>query len=414
MENTFTFLFTDIQGSTRLWEQHPQSMSALLAEHNRIIETAVAAHHGTVFKTVGDGFCTVFHSADDALAAALDAQRALFKANNGQSIQLRVRMGLHCGAAEERDHDYFGPTLNRAARLMSVASGGQTVLSAAVKEILTDNPAVELRDLGKHRLRDLKELEHIFQVIVPDLPSSFPPLKSLTPRPTNLPGQLSSFVGRERAVDDICRLIRQPQMRLLTLLGSGGIGKTRLSIQVGYNLLDEYEDGVFFVALAPVKHLEGVIELIAEALKVEETGEATLIEALKTHLHDRHLLLVLDNFEQVIDASPLINELLAAAPRLKVIVTSREELMIYGERVYSVAPLTLPEASLTVNIPALMQFSAIQLFVERVQSASPDFSVDTDNAPFIVEICQRLDGLPLAIELAAVRVRDLSLPAAGD
>ncbi|MEO8610108.1 MAG: tetratricopeptide repeat protein [Chloroflexota bacterium] len=413
MEQVFTFLFTDIEGSTRLWEQQPQVMSQLLAEHNQILDQAVKSHHGKVFKTVGDGFCAVFELASDALSAALHAQRRLLNPQNGQPIALKVRMGLHSGSAEEREGDYFGPTLNRVARLMGAASGGQTLISAATKERLEDTLPydIELRDLGQHRLRDLKDAEHIFQVVVPDLRSSFPPIKSLSPRATNLPAHLTSFVGREHDVDEICRLSRQSHVRLLTLLGPGGVGKTRLSIQVGSNLQDEYEDGVFFVALAPVSHPEGVIEVIAQALKVEESGETFLLDRVKSHLRDRHLLLVLDNFEQVIDASPLVNELLAAAQHLKVVTTSREELMIYGEHIYTVAALTLPEATRTLDIPTLMQFSAVMLFVERVQATRSDFTMDLGNAPYIVEICQRLDGLPLAIELAAVRIRDLSVEA---
>jgi predicted ATPase len=385
-------------------------MSVLLAEHNRILQEAVESHQGKVFKNVGDGFCTVFESAPDALAAALAAQRGLSKLENRHALKFRARMGLHSGPAEERNNDYFGQTLNRVARVMGAGSGGQTLLTATVKEHLGDNlPAgTELRDLGNHRLRDLKEAEHIFQLMAPDLRGSFPPIKSLSPRPTNLPGQLTSFVGREHDLEEICRIVRQPGARLVTLLGPGGIGKTRLSIQVGFNLQDEYEDGVFFVALAPVSHTDGVLETIAQTLKVQESGEATLLEAVNAHLQDRHLLLVLDNFEQIIDAAPLVNQLLAASPYLKVVTTSREELMIYGEKVYSVAPLTLPKVgSIVVDMPSLMQFSAIKLFLDRVQLLQPDFVVDASNAPHVIEICNRLDGLPLAIELAAVRIRDL-------
>jgi predicted ATPase/class 3 adenylate cyclase len=414
MEKQFTFLFTDVEGSTRLWEEHPQTMSGLLAEHNRILQEAVESHHGKVFKTVGDGFCAVFDSPADALAAANAAQRSLFHARGDErapALRIRVRMGLHTGPAEERDGDYFGQTLNRVARLMGAASGGQTLISSAVKDGLGSAlPAgVELRDLGNHRLRDIKETEHIFQVVLPDLPGSFPPIKSLSPRPTNLPGQLTSFVGRERELDELCRLMRRPQIRLLTLLGPGGIGKTRLSIQVGRSLQDEYEDGTFFVALAPVSHPDAVIQTIAQTLKVEETGETALLDAVKAYLENRHLLLLLDNFEQVIDAAPLVNELLAAAPRVKAIVTSREELMIYGERVVLVSPLTLPETGAIIDMGAVRQSPAVMLFAERAASVQPEFALGEDNAWPIIDICQRLDGLPLAIELAAMRTRDLSV-----
>jgi predicted ATPase/class 3 adenylate cyclase len=414
MDKKFTFLFTDIEGSTRLWEQQPEVMSVLLTEHNQLLEQAIVSRNGKVFKTVGDGFCAVFNSGSEALAAAVTAQNALHQTQsqkNTQSVRLKVRMGLHSGTAEERDGDYFGPTLNRVARLMATASGGQILVSSAVKECVGEllPQKIELRDLGKHKLRDLKQAEHIFQVVSPDLPNRFPPIKSLSPRPTNLPAQLTSFVGRELEVDEVCRLLRMSYVRLLTLLGPGGIGKTRLSIQVGESLQDEYEDGIFFVALAPISHPQSVIEAIAGALKVEETGESTLLEVVKTYLRDRHLLLILDNFEQVIDAAPLVNDLLASAQHLKVLTTSREELIVYGEHVYTVSPLQLPEKTQFLNVETLLEFSAIAMFVERVRSVQPDFMVDTTNASDVIEICQRLDGLPLAIELAAVRIRDLSV-----
>ena len=414
MDKNFTFLFTDIEGSTRLWDQQPQMMSALLVEHNRILEQAIESHNGKVFKTVGDGYCAVFPSACDALAAAVYAQQMLCDAKNQPNkpqVRLKVRMGLHSGPAEERDNDYFGPTLNRVARLMGAASGGQTLISASVKDELGDvlPEGVTLRDLGKHKLRDIKEAEHISQVVIEHLSNSFPPIKSLSPRMTNLPAQLTSFVGREKDVDEICRLLRLPHVRLLTLLGPGGIGKTRLSIQVGTSLQDEYEDGIFFVALAQINHQQAVIEVIAQALNLQETGEVALLEVVKAYLKDRQLLLVLDNFEQVVDAAPVVNDLLAAARRMKVLTTSREELMIYGEHIHIISPLRLPETSQLMDIKTLMAFSAIALFVERVQLAQPTFLLATMNASAVVEICHRLDGLPLAIELAAVRARDLSV-----
>ena len=402
-----TFLFTDVEGSTRLWEQHPQAMLAALAHHNDVLAAAIETHKGSVFKTLGDGFCAVVANAHDALAAAVEAQQALCSAGT-QAIRLNVRMGLHSGPAEERDNDYFGPTLNRVARLMGAANGGQILISSATVAHLRGvlPPAVELRDMGKHRLRDINEPEHIFQVAAPNLPGVFAPINSLSPRPTNLPGQLTSFVGREREVHDLCSRLRQPEVRLLTLLGPGGIGKTRLSIQVGGSLRDEYTDGVFMVALSPVRQADSVIDAIAQVLKVEETGGTSLLEAVKATLRDRHLLLILDNFEQVVDAAPLVNDLLAAAPRLKIIVTSREELLIYGEQLYTLSPLTLPQAQHPADV---MKSSAAALFIERVQAARPDFTLDETTAPHIAEICQRLDGLPLAIELASVRTRDLSL-----
>ncbi len=414
MEQRFTFLFTDIEGSTRLWDQHPHAMSRLLTHHNQILAQAIESHHGIVFKTVGDGFCAVFDSPLDALSAALSAQHTLYDlqpSESTDSLSIKVRMGLHTGPAEQKNNDYFGPTLNRVARLMGAASGGQTLLSASTKDSLANAlpQAVELRDLGRHRLRDLKDEEHIFQVVSPGLVNRFPPIKSLSPRVTNLPAQLTSFVGRNAEVDEVCRLLRLPNIRLVTLLGAGGIGKSRLSLQVGASLQDEYEDGIFFVALAPVSRPEAVIEVIAQNLKVEEAGSTTTLDAVKTHLHNRQVLLVLDNFEQVIDSAPLVNELLAAAPRIKILTTSREELLIYGEHVYRLLPLSLPDTAQFLTPKTLLDYSAVALFVERVQSAQPDFTLDSASSLDVVEICRRLDGLPLAIELAAVRARDLSI-----
>ncbi len=414
MEQRFTFLFTDIEGSTRLWDQHPQAMSLLLAEHNHILRQAIESHQGIVFKTVGDGFCAVFDSPLNALSATLSAQhilQSLRPSEDTDNISIKVRMGLHTGSAEQKSNDYFGPTLNRVARIMGAASGGQTLISAATKDFVEGSlpQGVELRDLGKHRLRDLKEEEHIFQVISPGLVSYFPPIKSLSPRVTNLPAQLTSFVGRNAEVNEVCRLLRLPNVRLVTILGPGGIGKSRISLQIGASLQDEYEDGIFFVPLAPVNRPDAVIEVIAQNLKVEETGNTSMLESVKDHLHNRQVLLVLDNFEHVVDSAPLINELLAAAPRIKILITSREELLIYGEHVYRLLPLALPDAAQHRNPKTLLEFSAIALFVERVQSTQTEFSLDIENGSDVIEICRRLDGLPLAIELAAVRARELSI-----
>ncbi len=414
MEKNYTFLFTDIEGSTRKWEQHPQAMSRLLTEHNSILRQSIESHNGHVFKTVGDGFCAVFDSPHDAISAVLNAQNTLSRLEPSEStdfIRIKVRMGLHTGTAELQGGDYFGPTLNRVARTMAAASGGQTLLSTATRDAVYNAlpQGIELRDLGRHRLRDLNEEEHIFQLVSPKLANHFPPIKTMSPRATNIPAQLTSFVGRDEDVSEICRLLRLPNVRLMTLLGAGGIGKSRLSLQVAEYLQDEYEDGTFLVALAPIRRPEAVIEVIAQTLKVEESGTSTILEAVKAHLQNRQLLLVLDNFEQVIDAAPLVNDLLAVAPRLKVLTTSREELLIYGEHVYQLMPLTLPDSTQIIDLKALKSYTAVALFLERVRSIQPDFVVDAENAPDVIEICRRLDGLPLAIELAAVRARDLSI-----
>ncbi|MBC7811747.1 MAG: tetratricopeptide repeat protein [Burkholderiales bacterium] len=415
MEKRFTFLFTDIEGSTRLWERHPEAMSISLTHHNAVISQAIETHQGRIFKTVGDGFCAVFDSAPNALSAALAAQRELFKAveqANGPPLKLRVRMAVHTGLAEELNDDYFGPTLNRVARLISAGHGGQILFSAATHALVEGQlpDGADLRDLGTHRLRDLNEMLHIYQLVAADVPTNFVSINSLTPRPTNLPAQLTSFVGREKDTADIARLLCRPNVRLLTLLGPGGIGKTRLSIQIGANLRDEFEDGVYFIALAALSQPVALLEAIAETLNIAESdvaGNVGLLESVKAYLSERQTLLVLDNFEQIMDAAPLLNELLAAAARLKILVTSRERLRVYGEFISSITPLAVPENAITAA-DALLRFPAAALFVERAQAVELDFVLTADNTPAIAEICRRLDGLPLAIELAAARVREFS------
>jgi len=390
-------------------------MSISLMHHNAVISQAIETHQGRIFKTVGDGFCAVFDSAPNALSAALAAQRELFKAveqANGPPLKLRVRMAVHTGLAEELNDDYFGPTLNRVARLISAGHGGQILFSAATHALVEGQlpDGADLRDLGTHRLRDLNEMLHIYQLVAADVPTNFVSINSLTPRPTNLPAQLTSFVGREKDTADIARLLCRPNVRLLTLLGPGGIGKTRLSIQIGANLRDEFEDGVYFIALAALSQPVALLEAIAETLNIEESdvaGNVGLLESVKAYLSERQTLLVLDNFEQIMDAAPLLNELLAAAARLKILVTSRERLRVYGEFISSITPLAVPENAITAA-DALLRFPAAALFVERAQAVELDFVLTADNTPAIAEICRRLDGLPLAIELAAARVREFS------
>jgi predicted ATPase len=400
-----TFLFTDIEGSTRMWEQDAGAMSAVLAQHDAVLRAAIHAHNGRVFKTIGDAFCAVFDSASNALNAAAAIQRGLHDAN----VPVRVRMALHTGPAEERDGDYFGPTLNRIARILSAGHGQQILLSGAARDSLANVTGIELRDLGTHRLRDVSEPVRIFHAALPDVPNNFTPLKSLTPRPTNLPAALTSFIGREREVIDIGARLRRPETRLLTLIGPGGIGKTRLALQSAGNLRDEFEHGVFFATLGPIRQPDLLPHTIAHALSLEAGECQNPVEALRDYLHERHLLLVLDNFEQILDAAPLVNELLAAAPRLKVLVTSREALDIYGEQTYKLEPLTAPDERQSPTPDAIRQFPAVALFTDRARLALPDFALTEANAGNVAEICRRLDGLPLALELAAARLRHLTL-----
>jgi predicted ATPase/class 3 adenylate cyclase/DNA-binding CsgD family transcriptional regulator len=405
---TVTFLFTDIQGSTKLWEHNVPAMQSALARHNQILQNVIEARGGHVFKTVGDAYCAAFPDAPSALEAALEAQRALSAEEWGDEIGLlRVRMALHTGSAEARGGDYFGPPVNRVARLLSAGHGGQTLLSLATQELVRDElpQGAELKDLGERRLKDLFRSERVFQLVGPDLPASFPTLRTLDARLNNLPVQPTPLVGREREVTEVCARLRRPDVRLLTLTGPAGTGKTRLGLQAAAERLDEFEGGAFFVALAPVSDPDLVASTIAGPLGVVESGEQPLEESLKDHLRTKELLLLLDNFEQVLEAAPLVGELLAACPRVKVLATSRTVLRVYGEHEYVVPPLGLPDPSHLPPIERLTEYEAVRLFVERAGAAKADFAVTNANAPAVAEICVRLDGLPLAIELAAARIK---------
>jgi predicted ATPase/class 3 adenylate cyclase len=406
---TVTFLFTDIEGSTRMWERSPQAMQAALARHDEILRGATEQHGGYIFKTVGDAFCCAFPTAPDALEAALDGQWLLLKERWGESIPLRVRMALHMGAAEERDGDYVGPPVNRVARLLSAGHGGQVLLSLPTQELVRDQLPVgtSLMDLGERHLKDLFRPERVFQLLATGLPSEFPPLRTLEAYRNNLPLQPTPLIGREKEVAEVCDLLGAEATRLLTLTGPGGIGKTRLALQAAADLLDEFPDGTYFVQLATLTEAELFISAVAETLGVREIGEQPLDESLKDYLHERRLLLLLDNFEQVLGAAPTVTELLTAAPGLKVLATSRAPLGLYGEHELPVPPLTLPDLKLQPPLERLTQYEAVGLFVERARAVKPDFKVTNESAPAVAEICVRLDGLPLAIELAAARIKML-------
>ena len=404
---TLTFLFTDVEGSTRLWERSPEAMSLALARHDEILRTAIENHNGHVVKTVGDGFHAAFWTAPDALKAALEAQRSLLHQEWAESGPLRVRMALHTGAAEERDGDYYGPSLNRVARLVSAGHGGQILLSLATQELVRDGMPEEtgLRDLGERRLKDLSRPERVFQITASDLPSEFSALKTLDARRNNLPAQSTPLVGREKELDDVLALLRSPVVRLLTLTGPGGMGKTRLCLQAAAELTDEYEDGVFFVALAAIADPALVAPTITRVLGLTESGNQPADELLKRYLRDRQTLLVLDNFEQVLQSASLLDVLLSGASDLKVMVTSRTPLRLYGEHEFHVPPLSLPDPGSLPHLELLTRYEAVRLFVDRASAVKPDFSLTEENANAVVEICTRLDGLPLAIELAAARIK---------
>ena len=423
---TVTFLFTDIERSTALWEHHPDAMGGALARHDALMRAAITEHGGYVVKTMGDAFHAAFSRAPDALAAVVDGQRRLEDEPWGNVGPLRVRMALHTGAAEERDGDYYGPTLNRAARILAAGHGGQILLSQSTAELAHDGLPDDwsLRDLGQHRLRDVIRPERISQLVVPGLPADFPPLRTVDARPHNLPAQATRLVGREPDVMAACERLLSPDVRLLTMTGPGGTGKTRLALRVAADLLDHasagsgsvpsaarehaFPDGVFFVALSPIGEAAMVAPSIAQALGVRDEGGGGLVETLKSHLRDKRLLLVLDNFEQVVAASPLVAELLAAASGLKVLVTSRIVLRVYGEHDFPVSPLAFPDPRRLPSTSGLSLYPAIALWIERAQAVKPDFVLTDENVQAVTEICARLDGLPLAIELAAARARLLS------
>jgi predicted ATPase/class 3 adenylate cyclase/Tfp pilus assembly protein PilF len=406
---TLTFLFTDIGGSTKLWEDNAPAMQAALVRHDELLRSVIEEHGGYVFKTVGDAFCATFPIAPDALEAALEVQRRLLSSEWEETGPLKVRMALHVGAAEERDGDYFGPPVNRVARLLSAAHGSQVLLSLPAQELVRDQLPTQttLRDLGEHRLKDLFRPERVFQLSAPGLPSEFPPLRTLDAYRNNLPLQPTPLVGREKEASEVCDLVRGDETRLLTLTGPGGTGKTRLALQAAADLLEDFPDGTFFAPLATLTEAELFLPAVAETLGVRETGDQQLVESLKDYLSKRKLLLLLDNFEQILGAAPAVKELLAAAPGLKVLATSRAPLGLYGEHEFPVPPLTLPDLKRPPPLERMTQYEAVGLFVERAQAVKPGFTITNESAPAVAEICVRLDGLPLAIELAAARIKML-------
>jgi predicted ATPase/class 3 adenylate cyclase len=410
---TVTFLFTDIEGSTQLWERDRTAMASTMERHVSLLRAAVEAHGGVLFKVVGDAVQVAFPSAPSAVAAALSTQQALLAEDCGPIGPLRVRMALHAGEAQPDDRgDYLAAPLNRLSRLIAVGHGGQVLLSQSVQQLTRGAlPAgTKLRDLGEHRLRDLLEPEWVFQLLHPDLPAEFPPLKSLDNRPNNLPLQPTPFLGREREVAAVAELLRQQSVRLVTLTGPGGIGKTRLALQTAAELLDDFPDGVFFVDLAPLTDPSVVASVIAAALGLRLEGGRPAEEVLRAFLRNTQLLLVLDNFEHLLAAAPLVGELLAT-PGLKVLATSRAPLHLRAEHEMPVLPLALPDLTRHESAQILSQNEAVRLFTARATAVQPDFTMDDTTAPAVAKICARLDGLPLAIELAAARVKLLPPPA---
>jgi predicted ATPase/class 3 adenylate cyclase len=407
---TVTFLFTDIEGSTRLWQEKPDAMFLAHARHNEILKSAIASNRGYVFQVIGDAFCAAFHTAGDALRAATQSQLDLQNEHWGEAV-IKVRMGIHIGEAEIQENgDYRGfLTMSRLQRLMSVAHGGQVLISLATQDLVQNHlpPGISLRDMGARRLKDWARPEKIYQLVIQGLPSDFPPLKTLDTYRHNLPAQMTSFIGRAKEIEEIKDVLRA--YRLVTLTGSGGTGKTRLSLQVAGDLLDTFPDGVYLVDLAPLTDPGVIAQTILSALEASEQQGKSALQSLIEHIRGKKLLLILDNCEHLIEASANLAEtLLSSAPELKIMASSREALGIKGEMSWHVPSMSLPDAKALVSLEELSQCESIRLFIERALLAQPRFRLTKDNAPHVAQICCRLDGIPLAIELAAARVKALS------
>ena len=406
-----TFLFTDLENSTPLWEKYPQDMQQASLRHDILMRAVIKKHSGSVVKTTGDGFHAVFQSPSDGVAAALDGQRRLAAEDWPPVIgSLKVRMGLHTGLSQEREGDYYGLQVNLAARIMGLGSGGQILLSEATKNLVEDSlpQGCTLTDLGEHRLKGIASLERIFQLVHPSLDSDFPPLKSLLLFKHNLPRQPSSFIGREEEIMEINRLIKNTA--LLTLLGPGGTGKTRLMLQVAEEIIEDFPDGVWLVELAPLTDPELIPERVAAALNVQEQPGHRMHDTLIEYLRRKELLLLLDNVEHLVrECAEFVEQLLRYCPKLKILVTGREALFIEGEMTIQIPSLSLPQTKGEVTPDGIRTSEGVQLFLDRAQSVRPEFSLNSNTAGLVAEIVLRLDGIPLALELAAARLSMLTV-----
>jgi predicted ATPase/class 3 adenylate cyclase len=405
---TLTFLFSDIERSTRLLQELGPAWTGTLDNHDRLMREAIAEHAGTAVTTGGDSFFAVFATAPDAVKAALAAQRKLADHPWPSGAVVRVRMGIHTGAASIAGGSYAGLDVHRAARIMAAAHGGQVLLSEVVRALATVafNDGVTTRDLGAHRLKDLDSPERLHQLVASGLPADFPPIRTADAVRTNLPAQPTSFLGRERQIGEVSTLLEAA--RMVTLTGPGGTGKTRLAIECAARLADRFPDGAWFVPLAPIVDPDLVPMAIAQTLNVPDHPGRSPLERVLDHVGEQQVLIVLDNFEQVTDAADTVASLLAGAPGLAAIVTSRSVLHLSGEHEYPVPPLDVPDLRQLPDLARLTHYEAVALFIERAEAARPGFAVTNADAPAVAEICVRLDGLPLAIELAAARVRLLT------
>lgn len=391
---TVTFLFTDIENSTPLWEKSPEAMKSQLAKHDSILRKAVESNSGQIIKTTGDGIHAVFSTAIDSVNAALDAQK-IFQSTEfieNSEVMIKVRMGIHTGEAEQRSGDYYGGSLNRAARIMAIGHGGQILLSETTLQIAQEHlpPDTAMLFLGEHNLKGLKQTEKIYQISSPELQQNFPTLKSLTNKTNNLPTHLTSFIGRERELAEANK--RLQNARLLTLIGPGGTGKTRLSLQIAFDHSASFKDGVWLVELAPVSDPNMIYNTIASVFDLREVQGVPFTTILMDYLRAKNILLILDNCEHIVEASAqVVDQIVQNCSNIKILASSREALGIDGETVY--------------RVPSLKKDEATRLFVDRATKAEPRFQLTEENASIVTQICSRLDGIPLAIELAAARVK---------
>ncbi len=409
---TVTFLFSDVEGSTQLWESHTEAMREALRRHDEILRHSIENARGYIFKTIGDAFCAAFSAAPDAVQAAVDIQTGLRAEHWDLPRPIRVRIALHSGEAEVRDSDYFGPSLNRTARLQSLAFGGQTILTLVTEELVRDSlpKGISLRELGSHRLKDLTRPETVFELRLAGEDEEYPQLRSLDAHLHNLPLEPTPFIGRESDLERLGEELTGGHARLVTLVGPGGIGKTRMALQIAADLIDSFPDGAFVVDLSSIREPTQVPQAILETLQVTQSAASSVADQLAEYLSKRRMILVLDNFEQVIEGGGEVAKLLARCADLKIIVTSREALHIRGEHVFHVPTLGIPTAQgvSSAHVEGLGQYESVRLFIDRACDQDPNFEVTNENAPAIAEICVRLDGLPLAIELAAARIGLLS------
>jgi predicted ATPase/class 3 adenylate cyclase/DNA-binding CsgD family transcriptional regulator len=404
---TVTLLFTDIEASTPLLQQLGEHYADVLADLRQLLRTIFSQYHGYEIDMQGEAFFAAFARATDAVSAAIAVQRALADHPWPEGISVRIRFGLHTGEPLLTPEGYVGPDVQQTARIMNAGHGGQILLSQTTSNLVEQDlpDDVSLRDLGDHRFTDLGRPRRLFQLVISDLPADFPRLRTLDTYQNNLPVQLTPFIGREQELGTVQNLLGREDVRLLTLTGPGGTGKTRLGLQVAAELSNHFADGVFFVNLAPISDPALVMPTLAQALDIGETPGHHWLARLQESLQQKHVLLLLDNFEQVVSAAVQIVELLAACPQLKVVVTSREVLHVRGEHEFAVPPMTLPDLKSLPDLTALTHNAAVALFLQRAQAAKSDFQLTNANARAIVEICVRLDGLPLAIELAAARIK---------